>query len=448
MRRQTRWGRGGAGLLPGLVIGVVLAAFVVLSARPAPAAPAASYVHITIHGVINPIKARYVDNALKLAHKEHAEFLLVSINTPGGLVSSMESITSAFVNSDIPVVGYVEPRNAQATSAGAYILLSTDIAAMAPGTRVGAAHPVAGGGKDLGKTLDEKATNTLVAMAKSLAKRRGRPESFAVSIVRDSQSYTAEEAKDENAIEILAPDTASLMKALDGRKLQMKGGPVTLHTRGAKAIQLPLSWAQRFLDIIADPTIASMLLTLGVMGILYEIASPGIGMGGIVGTVSLLTGLLAMSVLPLDLGGFLLIGVGIVGIVLEVKVPSHGLLALGGVVAIVLGALVLVDESSYFGAVQEVDWRVFAPFVALVVGLFLLLATKVARSQRRPPGTGTEALVGKRGVAKTTVEPSGGSVFLEGARWEATSEEQIDAGAAVEVVKVLRNPPRVVVKRA
>jgi membrane-bound serine protease (ClpP class) len=307
---------------------------------------------------------------------------------------------------------------------------------------------VAGGGKSLGKTLDEKATNTLVAMAKSLAKRRGRPESFAVSIVRDSASYTASEAKDDGAIEILAPDTASLMKQLDGRSIKLRTRTVTLHTHGAVGIEMPLSWAQRFLDVIADPTIASMLLTLGVMGILYEIAAPGIGMGGIVGTVSLLTGLLAMSVLPLDLGGFLLIAVGIIGIVLEIKVPSHGLLALGGVVSIVLGALVLVDESSYFGAVQSVDWRVFAPFVIAVAGLFLLLATKVARAQRKPPGTGSEAMVGKHGVAKTVVEPAGGSVFVEGARWLATAEETIDAGEPVEVVEVLRNPPRVVVKRS
>ncbi len=428
------------------MLGLLLALAVVLSASAASAAQ--RYVHITIQGVINPIKARYVDNALKLAHKQHAAFLLVTINTPGGLVSSMEKITTEFVNSDIPIVGYVEPRNAQATSAGAYILLSTDVAAMAPGTRVGAAHPVAGGGKSLGKTLDEKATNTLVAMAKSLAKRRGRPESFAVSIVRDSASYTASEAKDDGAIEILAPDTASLMKQLDGRSIKLRTRTVTLHTHGAVGIEMPLSWAQRFLDVIADPTIASMLLTLGVMGILYEIAAPGIGMGGIVGTVSLLTGLLAMSVLPLDLGGFLLIAVGIIGIVLEIKVPSHGLLALGGVVSIVLGALVLVDESSYFGAVQSVDWRVFAPFVIAVAGLFLLLATKVARAQRKPPGTGSEAMVGKHGVAKTVVEPAGGSVFVEGARWLATAEETIDAGEPVEVVEVLRNPPRVVVKRS
>lgn len=429
----------------GLALGLALALSVVLSA---PAARAASFVHITIHGVINPIKSRYVDNALEVAHKDHAEFLLVSINTPGGLVSSMEKITTAFVNSDIPIVGYVEPRNAQATSAGAYILLSTDIAAMAPGTRFGAAHPVGSGGKDLGKTLDEKATNTLVAMAKSLAKRRGRPESFAVSIVRDSASYTASEAKDAGAIEILAPDEASLLRQLDGRKIKMGNRVVTLHTKNAQRIEMPLSWAQRFLDVIADPTIASMLLTLGVLGILYEIASPGIGMGGIVGTVSLLTGLLAMSVLPLDLGGFLLIAVGIIGIVLEVKIPSHGLLALGGIVSIVLGALVLVDQSSYFGAVQGVDWRIFAPFVVAIAGLFLLLATKVARAQRKPPGTGNEAMVGKQGVAKTAVDASGGSVFVEGARWQAIADETIDEGEPVEVVEVLRNPPRVVVRRS
>ncbi len=422
-----------------------------LLAWPARAA-GSSYVHIRIAGVINPVKVRYVEEALALAKREQAGFVLVSIDTPGGLVSSMEEITSAFANADLPVVGFVEPTSAQATSAGAFILLSTDIAAMEPHTRVGAAHPVGSEGKDLGKVMNEKATNSLVSLARSLAQRRGRPESFADSIVRDAASYTAEEAKDLGAIEILADNRADLMKKLDGRSIEIHGRNVKVSARGAKAIELPMSMPERLIDHLADPTIASMLISLGTLGILYELASPGIGAAGIVGVVSLLTGLAAMSVLPLELGGVLLLIAGFVAIGVEIKIQSHGALAVGGAVSILLGALLLVDKARYFGAVQLIDWRVFAPFMILTTGAFVLLATLAMRARRGRFQTGVEALGGRHGSAKSGFEPDGdryaGSVFVDGARWRAVADEAIDDGDSVEVVSVLTEPTRLEVKRS
>jgi len=413
-------------------------------------AQAGSYVHIRITGVINPIKARYVRRALALAEQEHAELLLLSIDTPGGLVSSMEAITSALTNSPIPTVGFVEPTSAQATSAGAFILLATDIAAMAPHTQVGAAHPVGPQGKDLDGVMNDKATNSLEALAKSLAARRGRPKAFASSIVRESSSYTAEEAKAAGGVEIIAGDVTDLLSQLNGRALQLGDRSVTLATGKLDALELPLSFAERLLDAIADPTIASMLLTLGVLGIGYELASPGLGMAGIVGAVALLSGLWAMSVLPLALGGALLLIVGLVAIVVDVKAQTHGMLAAGGVVALLVGGLLLVDQGGYFGALQLVDWRVFGPFVAASTALFVALARVAIRSQRRGLQTGVESLVGRRGRAKTSFAPNAagfeGSVFVDGARWRAVSEVAISSGAGVEVLAILKEPTRLEVK--
>jgi membrane-bound serine protease (ClpP class) len=423
---------------------------VVAGLAAAASARADTYVHIGISGVINPVEARYVRRALDVARDRHASFVVVSIDTPGGLVTSMEQITNAITNADVPVVGFVEPTSAQATSAGAFILLATDVAAMAPHTRVGASHPVGSEGKDLPGVMNEKATNSLVSLAKSLAERRGRPESFAESIVRKSASYTAEEAKAAGAVEILAVDRDDLLQKLDGRHVSIHGRDVVFHSAGAAAIELPLSLPERILDHLADPTIASLLLSLGMLGILYELSSPGIGAAGIVGVVSLLTGLFAMSVLPIELSGVLLLVVGFVAIGIEIKLQSHGALAVGGVVSILIGALMLVDRASYFGGAQQVDWRVFLPFVALVTAGVVMLASIAIRSQRAKAQTGVEALVGRRGRTKTTFRPAGeafeGTVFVDGARWAAVAPAPLADGVEVEVTGVLAEPVRLEVR--
>jgi membrane-bound serine protease (ClpP class) len=423
-----------------VLIGVALFAF---GSRAA----AATVLRIRVEGVINPVKARYVTQAIDAARAQHAEFVLLSLDTPGGLVSSMQDITSAITNSPVPVVGYVEPPTAQATSAGAFILLATDIAAMAPGTRMGAAHPV-GGEKPLEGAMDAKATNSLAALAKSLAERHHRPAQFAESIVRESLSFTAEDAKAQGAIEIIAANEEDLLARLDGYRIETADRKLVLETRGVSVVRRPLPPGSRLLDILSDPTLASILLTLGVLGILYELSSPGIGVSGIVGTVCLVLSLVALSTLPLKLGGFLLIAVGFGAIIVEIKAQTHGALAAGGAVALMLGGLVLVDESGYFGATQKLDVRIYAPFVVIVGGTFLFFANVARKALRAPAQSGLEAMRGMRGRAKSRIEPGvpGGVVFVSGSRWQALSDARIEDGDEVVVREVLVNPTRLKVE--
>jgi membrane-bound serine protease (ClpP class) len=423
---------------------LLVACALLLSSRAGWSAPPV-IVRIRVEGVITPIKARYVHQALEFARERNASFLLMSLDTPGGLVSSMQAMVSDMTNSSVPVVGYVEPPTAQAASAGAFLLLATDVAAMAPGTQVGAAHPV-GADKNLEGAMAEKATNSLVSLAKSLAARHGRPESYAESIVRQSTSFTADEALKIGAIEIVAPTQAALFERLEGYVAASGDRKVVLSTSGAVVIERPMSWNNRLLDVIANPTLASILLSLGMLGILYEFSSPGVGLAGIIGTICLVLALLAFSTLPLKLGGFVLLLAGFIAIAVEVKSPSHGALALGGVVSLVFGALVLIDEGGYFGGVQRLDFRVFAPFILAMTASFLFFARVASRAQSAPVLTGIPALIGATGVARTGISPEGGMAFVAGARWEAVAPTTIDEGREIIVEEVLSHPTRLSVR--
>ncbi|HEY3593080.1 MAG TPA: nodulation protein NfeD [Polyangiaceae bacterium] len=418
-----------------------IAWLVAVVAFPASARAAPTALHIRIEGVINPIKARFVRQAMEQAQRENAAFVLMSLDTPGGLVSSMEEMVAAMTNSPLPVIGYVEPPTAQATSAGAFLLLATDVAAMAPGTRVGAAHPV-GSDKNLEGAMEEKATNSLVSLAKSLAARHGRPEAYAENIVRKSESFTSDEAKKEGAVEFIAPSLGALLESLDGYAIRGPEKAVVLAAKGVTLTELPMSWSNRLLDALSNPTLASILLTLGMLGILYELSSPGVGAAGIVGTICLVVALVALSSLPLKLGGFALLIAGFVAIGVEIKSPSHGALALGGVVAVALGAVVLVDETGYFGAVQRLNLALFAPFFACVTAAFVIFASVAAKAMRAPPVSGLEAMKGLTAVVRTRVSPEGGMVFAAGSLWQAVSDAPIEEGELVIVEETLSHPTR------
>ena len=432
----------------GALIALALLCFVLTEAAHA-ARPA--YVEIRIDGIVNPLKVRHLGRALSRAENERASFVLLTIDTPGGLVSSLQEITVALTNSKVPVVGFVEPESAEATSAGAFILLATDVAAMAPSTRVGAAHPVADG-KPLEGVMDEKATNSLASHARSLAERRGRPPAVAESMVRDSKSFTEKEARAAGLVEILATNRAALLKELDGRTLNFRGQNFVFRTQGLERIEVAMSRLDRLLDTIANPTIASLLLTIGVLGILYELSSPGIGLGGVAGAICVVVGLAGVSALPIELGGLVLIVVGLMAIGLEMKVPSHGLLAAGGILSLVLGAMFLVNTDDYFGAAPRVNVSLFGPRVGPAVVGLVLLARLTRRALRAPYVSGESALVGKSGVAKSAFVADGlsfsGGVFVDGARWQGVSEAAIAEGETVEVVEVQRSPMRLRVKRA
>jgi membrane-bound serine protease (ClpP class) len=429
-----------------LLVGAIAWAAVTATARAAPNPEEAVFLHLELSGVINPPKARWVESTLERARRDGARFVLISLDTPGGLVASMQEICSAITNSAVPVVGFVEPRGAQATSADAFILLATDVAAMAPGTRVGAAHPV-GAGEKLDPVMDEKATNSLASLARSLAARRARPPDWAESMVRESRSFTDEEALRAGGVELIAGDVDDLLRRLDGRKIGSSAKPdATISTKGAVRVPVNLPWHWRVLDVLADPTLAALLLSLGVMAVLYELASAGIGMGGIVGVICIVLGLLGASVLPLELGGVVLALVGFAAIAVEIKAQTHGMLAAGGIVALVLGAMALIDPNEYFGIVQRVDWRLFAPAITVVVALLVVLARVARKALSAAPQLGVEAMAGRRGRAKQNfVEAAGafrGTVFVDGARWEGISSTPIADGDEIEVTSVLTAPTR------
>jgi len=413
--------------------------------RPVHAQTADVYVHARVEGVINPIEARHVRRAVDRARQENARFLLVTIDTPGGLVSSMQEIVASLTNSGVPVVVYVEPRAAQATSAGAFILLAADVAAMSPGTRVGAAHPVAAG-QELDETLDKKATNSLASLIRSLAERRGRPADLAEGMVRESTSYTAEQAHEKKLIEVLAVNETELLKKLDGRTL--RNGRV-LSTRGLARVEVPLSTIDGFLDRIADPTLTSLFISLGTLAIIYELSTSGIGAGGVVGAVLLVLGLLGSSVLPIEASAILLFVIGVVAILLEAKLPTHGILGGAGLIAILLGAALLVDPSQYFGGVQSVQLQVFVPVVLAFALTMALLARITRRALAAPVRTGVEGLIGAVGTARSTFgHGASGQVMVEGARWRAvTDDAEIREGDPVEVLRVESRPMRLVVRK-
>ena len=411
------------------------------------ARPARVYVEVRVDGVINPVKARVVERAVKRAEQARAELLLVTIDTPGGLVVSMQEIVRALSNSRVPVVSFVEPRSAQATSAGAFVLLAGDIAAMAPETRVGAAHPVADG-KPLDSVMDKKATSTLAAQVRSLAERRGRPADLAEAMVRESTSYTAQAALEKKLVEVLASDRAELLRALDGKTARHER---KLSTRGLERVVVAPSVVERLLDQLANPTLASLLISIGMLGILYEFGSPGVGAGGVVGAVLVILGLLGSSVLALETTALALLVVGVVGIGLEAIVPAHGLLAGTGIVALLIGAVLLVDAHSYFGGMLRVNLAVFAPVLLALALSFSLLLGATRKALRAPNVIGLEALVGKTGEARSSfgqrTAERRGTVFVDGARWQAETEEpEIASGAPIEVTAVLVRPTRLLVR--
>jgi membrane-bound serine protease (ClpP class) len=431
------------------ILGFVLAVACCFWLAPAQAAAAAPvYVHARVDGVINPIQARHVARAVDRARAERAEFLLLTIDTPGGLVTSMQQIVSSMTNAGLPVIAFVEPRSAQATSAGAFILLAADVAAMAPGTRVGAAHPVAQG-ENLEGAMNEKATNSLASLIRSLAQRRGRPMDLAESMVRKSISFTAEEAHEKKLVEFLAADRAELLHDLDGYSLNGKA----LRAKRLSRVDVELSNFDRALDKIADPTLTSILLSLGVLAILYELGSPGVGAGGAIGALLLVLGLLGSSVLPIEASALVLFVIGFVAIGLELKLPTHGILGGAGVIALMLGAMLLVDPGDYFGGMQGVRLSLVAPVVIASAITFLLVGRATRKALSAPPTTGMEGFIGRRGQARSTfgtdTPERTGLVFVEGARWQAITEDaKIEASEPVEVIAVTDKPTRLVVRRS
>ncbi len=385
---------------------------------------------LEIEGPVTPIMISYIERGIETAEDDGATALVVLLNTPGGQTDLMNKVISAILSSDVPVVVYVYPRGAYAASAGTLITLAGHAAAMAPGTTIGAASPVGGQGEDLGETLEAKIKEDLKAQARGLAARRGdEAVAWAESAIEDARAATAEEALEMGVIDLVARDVDELLAGLDGLQVEVNGREVVLDTAAAEVEELPMTFPERLLHIITNPTVAFILLTLGINAILFELSSPGGYAAGIVGAISLVLAFYALGVLPVNYAGLTFIILAFVLFVVDVKAATHGVLSAGGVISLVVGALLLFNSPLYRVSLSAIV------AVALVTGLFFAFAvTKVVQARRRPPVTGREGLIGQLAEARTPLEPHG-TVFVKGELWQAESlEGPLEKGEHVEVV--------------
>jgi len=401
-------------------------------AAAAPARAADSPVAtVRIDGVISPVTLRLVETALARAQADKAQALVIQLDTPGGLERSMRAICQRLLNAEIPVIVWVGPTGARAASAGVFITLAGHVAAMAPATNIGAAHPVAvGGGVD--KESLRKIENDAAAFVRTIAADRGRNADWAEKAVRQSVSITEREAVKLNVIDLVADSIPDLLAKVDGRAVKTAKGTVTLATKAAMARPIEIGVRDRFLNVITDPNVAYVLMMLGTLGLIFELSNPGAILPGVIGGISLILAFFAFQSLPINFAGMLLILFAIVLFIAEVKVVSHGVLAIGGVVAMALGSLMLYDEPE---AGFRVSWLVVVPTVAVTAGIFLFALTAGVRALARRPQLGAEALVGATGTAYEALTPQG-HIKLKGEIWRAVADRAVPDGAPVRVVAV------------
>ncbi len=387
---------------------------------------------------VHPASAGYLKKLLDDAQKDGAALVVVTLSTPGGLLASTREMSSAILASKVPVATYVAPAGAQAASAGFFLLLAGDVAAMAPGTNTGAAHPVGGEGEDLPKKMSEKAEQDARAFVRTLARERGRNVAKAEAAVAKSVSYTETEAKEAGLVEIIARDVPDLVRQLDGRTLRRVGGGETrLALEGYRLEERGMGSMEKILGVVSHPNVAYVLFLLGLVGLYFELSTPGAILPGVVGGISLLLALYAFSVLPVNFAGLGLILFAILLFVAEIKVVSHGLLSLGGAIALVAGSLLLFsgkgDEAGY-----RVDLGIIGPGLLLALAIVGLLTWKTLQLRLAPPRTGLEAMVGAPGrvVDGFGQESGSGRVHVAGEYWEAAGPAGLSAGEPVRVARV------------
>ena len=427
---------------------------------------------IVVDGPISPVSADYIQKQVEKAQNEGLDLLILQIDTPGGLMTSTRQIVKVILGSEVPIAVHVAPPGARAASAGVFITMAAHVAAMAPGTNIGAAHPVSiGGGNPLspkketpeeekgGKGEEEKKTegesggegegeekpaesdesvmgqkilNDTVAFARSIAERMGRNADWAERAVRESVSVTETKALELNVIDIIAEDVDDLLAAIDGRSVKVSGKEIVLAVGGATVIDRPMGWRHRVLGTLSDPNVAYILMMLGIYGLFFELANPGVVLPGVLGGVFLILAFFSFQVLPINYAGFLLILVAVILFILEVKVVSYGMLSVGGIAALFLGSLMLFEtvEPYYRLSLSLVVGVTVFTALFFVVGLGLAI-----RVQRKRPTTGAEGLVGEEGVVTASLTPEG-TIKVRGEIWKAVSEGNIETGSKVKVKAV------------
>ena len=388
---------------------------------------------LSVADVINPVSAEYITDSLHAAMQQGAQALIIQLDTPGGLDKSMRLIIKEMLASSIPVIVYVAPSGSRAASAGTFITLAAHVAAMAPGTNIGAAHPVAVGSGEMGKEMADKVTNDAAAYIKSIAEQRGRNVEWAEKAVRESISASETEALQHKLIDLIALDLNDLLKQLNGRKVVMPAGEHILRTDGAARQHVEMSLRQRLLSMLADPNVAYMLLMLGAAGLFFEISTPGVVLPGVIGGISLLLGLYALQLLPVNYAGLGLIVLALILFITEITVVSYGALTIGGIIAMILGSLMLFDAPP---PLPGLSLWVVVPSTLVVAAFFVFLVGAALKTLGQRPYSGLEGLLQKTGVVFTPIDQKQGKVFVSGELWNARSEEPIAEGVEVEVMQI------------
>jgi membrane-bound serine protease (ClpP class) len=389
---------------------------------------------VSVNGAINPPIAGFLENSIKKANKDGAEALVILLDTPGGLDSSMRSIIKEIMDSPVPVVVYVAPSGARAASAGAIILLASHVAAMAPGTNAGAAHPVNIGKEKTDEVMMKKVVKDAEAYAKSIAAQRGRSVDFAAKAVTESISIPARDALAKKAIDVVADSLDDLFAQIDGKSVVTKKGTVVLHTKDAKKVALPMPFKFRFLAYVSDPNVAYILMMLGIYGIIFEFYSPGAIFPGVMGGICLILALYAFQAIPISFAGLALILLGIVFFILEVKIISHGVLGIAGIISVVIGSLMLIDLP---GSALSISLATII-LVAVISAVFVFgILSFAVRAQFLKVKTGREGLVGETGFARSDFTAgTKGKVNVHGEIWSAVSEDELHKGDEVIVAAV------------
>lgn len=385
---------------------------------------------IKIDGAIGPTTYSYISRGIRLSEEKQAQCLIIELDTPGGLLESTKDIVKVFLASKVPVVVYVAPQGATAGSAGTFITLAANIAAMAPATNIGAAHPVQmGGGQGTDSVMREKLVNYSESYIESIANKRNRNVEWAKSSVRESSSITAQEALKINVIDLIADDIPDLLQKINGRTINGK----TLHTANAEIIPIKITHSEQFLRFLFRPEVMFILMIVAIYGILGEISNPGAIFPGVTGAISLILLLYAVAAMPVNIAGFALIGLAIILFVIEAFTPTFGLLTAGGAVAFILGSFMLFED---LPDMFQISWTFLIPATILTVLFFVFVVSAGIRSQFMKIKSGKESMLGEQGTALTDIDEHGGRVFIEGESWQAVSVKKIKKGEPCLVLEI------------
>lgn len=387
-----------------------------------------------IASAVGPVTVREVKSGISRSERLDAEVFVIELNTPGGNSESTWDIIQEILASNVPVVIFVYPPGSRAASAGVYIAYAAHISAMGPQTNIGSAHPISMGGAQMDSTMAEKVTNDAVAKIKTLARKRGRNMEWAEDAVRKSVSVTEFEALEMNVVDYVADDLADLLEQMDQDSVELITGPYIINTADAEVVELRVGFANKILEIVSDPNVAYILMTIGMLGLYFEFSNPGAVLPGVIGGIALILALFSFQALPIDFAGVLLIILAMILFLLEVKIQSHGILGGGGVLSLFFGSLMLVKDTEL--PYKGISLSVIIPTVIVFTLFFFLAAYLSVRAHRRKIATGEVGLKGEMGVAKSAIGPHGGTVFIHGEFWKAYSDDQIDADTRIKVVDV------------